>query len=488
MPYTVATDMDSPNPDSGEEYFHTNTQLFNTLDEHNRFKIGEAVTAPWNAPPSPVRRRRWTGSSPTTSAPSPARWAVSRPTTSTRQIMTGYTPEQVPVLNGIAREFGVFDHWFCEVPSQTFMNRSFWTAATSSGIVVNSPVRKWLQQERRRDDLRAARAARQDLEGLRGWSRCRSRFTASSTIARLKDRLATNFVPFAEFEKDAAAGTLPDFSLIEPNFIGGHGDYHPAFGRAFGATTSRSSVDPPSSVLGGEAFLERIFNAYRSGDLGVGLERVEHDPADRLGRAGRNLRPRAPRAGPAARPRSTGRASSASSSTDPATAFPRSSSPPGSTQGSVFNDEYRHTSLIATLRKSWNLGEAFTERDASARTFDHLFTLDTPRDPQTWATITALPVPAWHLDEEVVGKALSSLGKSMGQGLIEHARELGLELPPHLDDPAAEPTPQDIVDVLREVAWHYFPLLAPDGAGTGAARGAPRRRDHVAFGWPDPES
>ena len=26
-PYTVATDMDSPNPDSGEEYQHTNTQL-----------------------------------------------------------------------------------------------------------------------------------------------------------------------------------------------------------------------------------------------------------------------------------------------------------------------------------------------------------------------------------------------------------------------------------------------------------------------------
>lgn len=54
--------------------------------------------------------------------------------------MTGYTPEQVPVLSGIARGFGVFDHWFCEVPSQTFMNRSFWTAATSSGFVVNSPV------------------------------------------------------------------------------------------------------------------------------------------------------------------------------------------------------------------------------------------------------------------------------------------------------------------------------------------------------------
>ena len=48
----VATDMDSPNPDSGEECYHTDTQLFNSLDKHNGFKIGEAVTAPWNAPPS----------------------------------------------------------------------------------------------------------------------------------------------------------------------------------------------------------------------------------------------------------------------------------------------------------------------------------------------------------------------------------------------------------------------------------------------------
>ena len=49
-------------------------------------------------------------------------------------------------------------------------------------------------------------------------------------------------------------------------------------------------------------------------------------------------------------------------------------------QGSVYNEEYRHTSLIATLRKTWDLGEAFTRRDASARTFDHVFALrDAPR-------------------------------------------------------------------------------------------------------------
>src|SRR6201986_4436002 len=51
VPYTVATDMDAPNPDSGEEWFHTNTQLFGVLDAQNRFKLGEEVTEPWNAPP-----------------------------------------------------------------------------------------------------------------------------------------------------------------------------------------------------------------------------------------------------------------------------------------------------------------------------------------------------------------------------------------------------------------------------------------------------
>jgi len=49
--------------------------------------------------------------------------------------------------------------------------------------------------------------------------------------------------------------------------------------------------------------------------------------------------------------------------------------------------------------------------DASARTFDDLFTLDEPHDPQTWATITARRVPASHLDPEgAVAQALGVVG------------------------------------------------------------------------------
>jgi phospholipase C len=468
VPYTVATDMDSPNPDSGEEYFHTNTQLYNTLDDYNRFKVGEAVTAPWNAPP-PDATPTMDGF--VTDYISTFTGEMGRQPTFEEyaHIMTGYTPEQLPVLSGIARDFGVFDHWFCEVPSQTFMNRSFWTAATSSGIVVNSPVKKWfskndaetiferLEQHGRTWKIYVMEPMSVSFHGIIHYS-------------RLKDRLATNVVPFAEFEKDAAAGTLPDFSLIEPNFIAGHGDYHPAFGRAMGRNLDVTALDPPSSMLAGEAFLERIFNAYRSATSESGSN-VWNTALligwDEPGGTYDHVPP-----GPVPPPDRAPAGEMGFKFDRSGYRVPAILVSPWIPQGSVFNDEYRHTSLIATLRKSWKLGEAFTQRDASARTFDDLFTLDEPRDPETWATVTALPVPASHLDEEALGKALSGLGNSMGQGIIEHARELGLELPPHLADPDAEPTPRDIVDVLREIAWHYFPLLGPEGPAAGRSGNA----------------
>jgi phospholipase C len=74
-------------------------------------------------------------------------------------------------------------------------------------------------------------------------------FTGVINYPRLRDRLVTHFVPFAEFEKDAAAGTLPDFPLIEPNMLTGHSDYHPAFGRSFSSAVDLS-IDSPSSMLG----------------------------------------------------------------------------------------------------------------------------------------------------------------------------------------------------------------------------------------------
>ena len=178
------------------------------------------------------------------------------------QIMTGFTPEQVPVLNGLARGFGVFDHWFCEVPSQTLPNRSFWTSATSSGYVWNPPDEKFIKNSNAETIFN-----RLDDHG-KTWKIYVCEPMAFSWHAlihyeRLKDQFATHFVPFAQFEADAANGELPDFSFIEPNLIIGHNDYHPAFGRSFGAGVALPGADPPASILGGEEFLSRIYAAYR---------------------------------------------------------------------------------------------------------------------------------------------------------------------------------------------------------------------------------
>jgi hypothetical protein len=66
-----------------------------------------------------------------------------------------------------------------------------------------------------------------------------------------------------------------------------------------------------------------------------------------------------------------------------------------------------------------------------------------------------------------LGKAPGYLGKDVGPGIIEDARQMELKLPPQLDDPSAELTPQLIVEVIRDVAFHYFPRLAPTSAGDG---------------------
>jgi Phosphoesterase family len=340
VPYTVATDMDSPNPDSGEEWYHTNTQLFNVVDDHNRFKIGEAVTEPWNAPAP--------GATPTmdgfvTDYISTFTGEIGRQPRYDEyaHIMTGYTPDQLPVLNGIARDFGVF---------------------------------------------------------------------------------------------------------------------HPAFGRSLTAAADLS-MDNPSSMLAGEAFLERVFNAYRSAIAETGPN-IWNTPLligwDEPGGTYDHIPP-----GPVPPPDPDAPAGEFGFTFDRSGyRVPAILVSPWVEPGSVYNEEYRHTSLIATLRKVWGLGEAFTQRDASARTFDHLLARDTPRDPNEWATHTALTVPEWTMDLEVVGQALSTLGKAAAPALIARARELGVPLPPELDKPGADIQPRHIIPILRQISVHFFPLLA----------------------------
>ena len=105
-----------PYPDPGETYDHVNTQFFNGYPLVTSMKgfVNDYFANYQIEMPGHI--------------PTYDEYA---------QIMQCYTPEQVPVITKLAEQFGVFDHWFCAVPSQTWCNRAFWNAGTSWGHVNN---------------------------------------------------------------------------------------------------------------------------------------------------------------------------------------------------------------------------------------------------------------------------------------------------------------------------------------------------------------
>lgn len=143
--------MGRPNPDPGEEFPHVNTQLFDRVEPAGNATVGVgAMTAPFNAPPP--------GTTPTMSGfvrdyennVRELRGGAKPEPGEVRHIMGGFSPQQLPVLSELAREFAVFDAWFAAVPSQTYCNRSFFHASTSHGYVSNKHgggYEKWLEAE-----------------------------------------------------------------------------------------------------------------------------------------------------------------------------------------------------------------------------------------------------------------------------------------------------------------------------------------------------
>ena len=66
------------------------------------------------------------------------------------------------------------------------------------------------------------------------------------------------------------------------------------------------------------------------------------------------------------------------------------------------------------------------------------------------------------MDPEQVGKGLSTLGKGLAPAMFAKARELGVQVADELCDPEADLPPRHIVGALRDIARHFFPLLAQE--------------------------
>ncbi|MDQ2803694.1 MAG: hypothetical protein M3Y41_13825, partial [Pseudomonadota bacterium] len=272
-----------------------------------------------------------------------------------KAVMHAFTPEQMPVLSGLARAFGVSDRWFASAPCQTWPNRLFAHTGTAGGQVNNYsiPLPFFLPTVFRR------------LERYgESWRVYFHDVPQTAALAEIWTRIPTHFRLFQrEFARDAARGQLPAYSFIEPRYYASRLTGKP-----------QNDAHPPHNVAYAEQLVAAVYNALRAGSawdrtlLVVTYDEhggcYDHVPPpaavppgppypdgftfDRFG-------PRVPAvlASPWIRPGSVVR--------------PPKDGPP-----------FDHTSLIATLHRLFDLGPAPTPRVAAAPDLLSALALDAP--------------------------------------------------------------------------------------------------------------
>jgi phospholipase C len=285
VPVGRITDVDlvangPPFPDPGEDYPHVNTQLFkpNNPVPDNR--------CPYNLPspvPEPLMNGFVTDYIQNYFSDEYPHGPILSPEgfyDRYKYIMKSYDPADVPVLSGLAREFAVFDHWFCSVPSETICNRNFWHAGTSWGHVINpGPADDPGDEDNQpnTDQWVADTAGETLFSQLSGKNIAWKIYSDNKIPLSDTENLSLpvtpllhllNFFPLfllddldmfstlEGFKCDCASGTLPAYSFIEPNFFNPHNDMHPS--------TPGELGDGPqiiSPVLLGEVLVWEVYNA-----------------------------------------------------------------------------------------------------------------------------------------------------------------------------------------------------------------------------------
>jgi phospholipase C len=140
-------------------------------------------------------------------------------------IMGCFTPAALPVLSGLAKGFAVCDHWYSSAPTETLPNRAFTCAGTSQGHM---------------DDKTHTFTA-PSIFGLLDKHKLTWRIhgytsppLTKSTFTDIAKAPAANTGLFTDFTSSAAAGTLPNFTFLEPSWESTGNSQHPNYDVALG--------------------------------------------------------------------------------------------------------------------------------------------------------------------------------------------------------------------------------------------------------------
>lgn len=199
-----------------------------------------------------------------------------------KQIMKSYTPEELPVLNGLARNFAVSDRYFCSVPTQTNCNRAFAAGGNSLGLTKENVLKSWVNNRnfsffpfhisqpkgkqfnqktmwnvlsehglKKSSDwmhYHSHGALWDDFLGIEGYSYTRD------LMEQLQDKsFDHHFGKIETFYKKAKEGKLPSVCFLEPEW----GLEYPIFGDDIGI--NGNDYHPPTNLHPGEKFLKKIY-------------------------------------------------------------------------------------------------------------------------------------------------------------------------------------------------------------------------------------
>ena len=419
-PGTDEATMTIPDPDPGELWVDINEQLFGT-------KIVP------NPPPIPAMNgfvRNYLDQK--TRHPS-LNYA-------SESIMHYFKPDQVPVLTALATQFAVCDHWFASAPCQTWPNRWFVHTATADRHENNDPPHL--------PDVTTI-YNRLEEAGINDWNIYFHDMAQAHTLLQLF-LLGSHFQFYRQFQLDCQSGNLPAYSFIEPQYYAD-------------LVSPENDQHPPSVVTLGEQLIADVYNCIRSSpawpktlliitydEHGGCFDHVPPPPA---------VSPEPPISNQTFAFNRYGvrvPAVIVSPYVPPGTIFGKSSPVP-----------FDHTSIIATVRKRFNITAPLTERDDRAPDLDSVLTLPTPTNngpslppkalpytPSPRAAAVAQAMPPNGMQKALVGLA-ANFPTTPGTDLQAHLAALRANGPRPPPDEALASV-HDARNFVKKQVGNYF--------------------------------
>ena len=409
MPGPPDGGMTIPDPDPGELFIDMNTQIF-----------GQANPVPGAAP-----TMRGFVQSYAVEAARHAGVAYDL-----RAVMHYFMPEQVPVLSRLARQFAVSDRWHASAPCQTWPNRFFVHTGTAGGLENNEPAQVPFT-------IRTIFTRFDGVGMAGGWKIYFHDMPQALALGDLWPHIG-RFRLYPEFRADAAAGTLPAYSFIEPHYFT---DY-----------ALPNDCHPPHVVTLAEGLIADVYNALRASPLWQ--QTLLIITCDEHGGCYDHVPPAAavpPDQLAAGRPFAFDRYG---------VRVPAVLVSPFIRQGTVLRPPtggppFDHTSIIKMLRRRFNLGPPLTARDGAAPDlFDALHDGNVLPGPDNMGPDQLSPLSYSPAPSDLVA-AQTARPNGMQTALHQMAFRVpaGLVLGGAMGSAVA--TPQQLVDVVRDVRIEF---------------------------------